>query len=112
MNWKFKLEEFAICHCHPVISELNCDFVNNKIESWLKNAITVYAGTNNPEEYSFWSPANPCDPRNTHKALLINVEPILHKPTYEELEKQIEILKKGIESKKAINQILNKIYFK
>ena len=92
----FKVEEFAVCsHC-PKINEINCDFANQKllrhaevVYGFPKDQPTVkyYVGRWASVDKGFYSlPA-------THKALIINIEPI-EKCKHEQIKVNPNPLKK------------------
>lgn len=74
MNF-FKIEEFATCHCHSSITKMNCDYANAKLQEWLKDAKVVYGKYAKINGHGL-SLSEKREPEDTHKALIINIEPI------------------------------------
>lgn len=93
--------------------ELMANIANAKLERDGKVVYTMADGPNDflyADEIRFKSCSESAQKACKSKALLINIEPIENpKPTYEELAKELFVLKTKLEMKKGKNKIIDRL---
>lgn len=80
-NLEFKPEMFMLINGGSTDAARSAKEANDIFNKWLKDAVVVYSCKLHPKmACNMWSNDNHPQAHNTHKALLINIEPIVKQP--------------------------------